>query len=170
MKKLIFIFVLMLFQSCAKQKTILICGDHVCVNKAEAKQFFEENLTLEVKIVDKKDNKEINLVQLNLNEGSNTRQVNVVKKKETKNQIRVLTNKEVKEIKKKVKTSKNNYAKKIILKDKKRRKNIFFEKNNSKNDIVDICTLVNKCTIDEISKYLIKIGKKKDFPDITVRE
>ena len=170
MKKLIFIFVLMLFQSCAKQKTILICGDHVCVNKAEAKQFFEENLTLEVKIVDKKDNKEINLVQLNLNEGSNTRQVNVVKKKETKNQIRVLTNKEVKEIKKKVKTNKNKYAKKIILKDKKRRKNIFFKKNNAKNDIVDICTIVNKCTIDEISKYLIKIGKKKDFPDITVRE
>ncbi len=170
MKKLIFIFVLMLFQSCAKQKTILICGDHVCVNKAEAKQFFEENLTLEVKIVDKKDNKEINLVQLNLNEGSNIRQVNVVKKKETKNQIRVLTNKEVKEIKKKVKTNKNKYAKKIILKDKKRRKNIFFKKNNSKNDIVDICTIVNKCTIDEISKYLIKTGKKKDFPDITVRE
>ena len=170
MKKLIFIFVLMLFQSCAKHKTILICGDHVCVNKAEAKQFFEENLTLEVKIVDKKDNKEINLVQLNLNEGSNIRQVNVVKKKETKNQIRVLTNKEVKEIKKKVKTNKNKYAKKIILKDKKRRKNIFFKKNNSKNDIVDICTIVNKCTIDEISKYLIKTGKKKDFPDITVRE
>lgn len=170
MKKLIFIFVLILFQSCAKQKTILICGDHVCVNKAEAKQFFEENLTLEVKIVDKKDNKEINLVQLNLNEGSNIRQVNVVKKKETKNQIRVLTNKEVKEIKKKVKTNKNKYAKKIILKDKKRRKNIFFKKNNSKNDIVDICTIVNKCTIDEISKYLIKTGKKKDFPDITVRE
>ena len=170
MKKLIFIFVLILFQSCAKQKTILICGDHVCVNKAEAKQFFEENLTLEVKIVDKKDNKEINLVQLNLNEGSNIRQVNVVKKKETKNQIRVLTNKEVKEIKKKVKTNKNKYAKKIILKDKKRRKNIFFKKNNAKNDIVDICTIVNKCTIDEISKYLIKTGKKKDFPDITVRE
>ena len=57
MKKLIFIFALILFQSCTKQKTILICGDHVCVNKAEAKQFFEENLTLEVKIVDKKDNK-----------------------------------------------------------------------------------------------------------------
>tara|TARA_B100001248_G_C27323658_1_gene427990 strand:+ start:70 stop:582 length:513 start_codon:yes stop_codon:yes gene_type:complete len=170
MKKLIFIFVLMLFQSCAKQKTILICGDHVCVNKAEAKQFFEENLTLEVKIIDKKDNKEINLVQLNLNEGSNLRQVNVVKKKETKNQIRVLTNKEVKEIKKKVKTNKNKYAKKIILKDQKRRKNIFFKKNNSKNDIVDICNIVNKCTIDEISKYLIKTGKKKDFPDITVRE
>ena len=170
MKKLIFIFVLMLLQSCAKQKTILICGDHVCVNKAEAKQFFEENLTLEVKIVDKKDNKEINLVQLNLNEGSNTRQVNVVKKKETKNQIRVLTNKEVKEIKKKVKTNKNKYAKKIILKDEKRRKNVFFKKDNSKNDIVDICTIVNKCTIDEISKYLIKTGKKKDFPDITVRE
>ena len=43
--------------SCSKQKTLLICGDHVCVNKAEAKQFFEENLTLEVKIIDKKKKK-----------------------------------------------------------------------------------------------------------------
>jgi len=170
MKKLLFIFVLILFQSCAKQKTILICGDHICVNKAEAKQFFEQNLTLEVKIVDKKDNKEINLVQLNLNEGSNIRQVNVIEKKETKNQIRALTNKEVKEIKKKIKTNENKYTKKIILKDKKREKKIFLKKNNSKNDIVDICTIINKCTIDEISKYLIKTGKKKDFPDITLRE
>ena len=69
-----------------------------------------------------------------------------------------------------IKTNKNKYAKKIILKDEKRRKNVFFKKDNSKNDIVDICTIVNKCTIDEISKYLIKTGKKKDFPDITVRE
>ena len=170
MKKLIFIFVLILFQSCTKQKTILICGDHICVNKTEAKQFFEENLTLEVKIVDKKDNKELNLVQLNLNEGSNIRQVNVVEKKETKNRIRSLTNKEVKEIKKKVKTNRNKYSKKIFLKDKKRGKNIFLKKDNSKKNIVDICTIVNKCTIDEISKYLIKTGKKKDFPDITLRE
>ena len=170
MKIYLLMIVLIIANACSKPKTVFICGDHVCVNKAEAKQFFEENLTLEVKIVDKKDNKEINLVQLNLNEGSNTRQVNVVKKKETKNQIRVLTNKEVKEIKKKVKTNKNKYAKKIILKDEKRRKNVFFKKDNSKNDIVDICTIVNKCTIDEISKYLIKTGKKKDFPDITVRE
>ena len=45
----------------------MICGDHVCINKAEAEKYFEENLTLEVKVIDKKVKKEINLVEINLN-------------------------------------------------------------------------------------------------------
>ena len=40
-------------------------------------------------------------------------------------------------------------------------------KNNS--NVVDICTKLEKCSIEEISKYLIKQGKKKSFPDITSR-
>ena len=44
----------------------MICGDHVCVNKAEAEQYFEENLTIEVKILDKKMKKNLDLVELNL--------------------------------------------------------------------------------------------------------
>ena len=51
---------------CNKPKAVYICGDRKCINKAEAKQFFEENLSLEVRILDKKQKKEINLVQLNL--------------------------------------------------------------------------------------------------------
>ena len=54
MKKLLFFCVILTMYGCNKPKTVLICGDHVCVNKAEAEQYFEENLTLEVKIVDKK--------------------------------------------------------------------------------------------------------------------
>ena len=46
-------------------------GDHVCVNKSEAEQYFEENLTIEVKIVDKKIKEELDLVQLNLLENTN---------------------------------------------------------------------------------------------------
>ena len=37
------------------------------LNKSEADQYFEENLTIEVKIIDKKIKKEIDLVELNLN-------------------------------------------------------------------------------------------------------
>ena len=37
-------------------------------------------------------------------------------------------------------------------------------------DVVDICTIIKKCNIEEISKYLIKQGEKKDFPDITKRQ
>ena len=35
--------------------------------------------------------------------------------------------------------------------------------NNKQKKIVDICTIIEKCSIDEISKYLIKEGKKEVF-------
>ena len=54
--KLFFSIILIFFLSnCSKPKTVLICGDHVCVNKSEAEQYFKENLSIEVKIVDKKN-------------------------------------------------------------------------------------------------------------------
>ncbi len=39
---------------------------------------------------------------------------------------------------------------------------------NKKVKIVDICSLIEKCNIDEISKFLLK--NKKSFPDITIRQ
>ena len=75
--------------NCSKPKTVLICGDHICVNKQEAQQYFEENLTLEVKIIDKEDPENIDLVELNLNTtNEKVKEVNVFKKKETKNNRR----------------------------------------------------------------------------------
>ena len=37
-------------------------------------------------------------------------------------------------------------------------------------DIVDVCSIIAKCNIEEISKYLTEQGKKKKFPDITAKE
>ena len=42
--------------------------------------------------------------------------------------------------------------------------------NKSKNEIEDVCIFLKACNIDEISKYLLKIGKKKEYPDITKRQ
>ena len=42
--------------------------------------------------------------------------------------------------------------------------------NNAKNEIEDVCSLIKVCNIDEISKYLLEIGKKKGYPDITKRQ
>ena len=58
-------FLMFLLTNCSKPKSVFICGDHVCVNKTEAEQYFEENLSIEVKIIDKKINKELSLVELN---------------------------------------------------------------------------------------------------------
>ena len=59
---------LILMSNCTKPKTVLICGDHVCINKSEANQYFEENLSIEVKIINKKNKNEPDLVELNLRE------------------------------------------------------------------------------------------------------
>ena len=50
---------------------MFVCGDHKCINKSEAEQYFEENLSIEVRIIDKQQSEEVSLVELNLNEDKN---------------------------------------------------------------------------------------------------
>ena len=182
MKKLLFFFIVLAMYGCNKPKTVLICGDHVCVNKAEAEQYFEENLTLEVKIIDKKRSKEDNLVELNLNSNSSgKKEVSILNKKQTSKKLKELSNSEIKrkkaEIRKKKKLKDTKITKQAKLKEVKKKKKpqdsvIKTNKvvNNTSKKITDICTILEKCSIDEISKYLVKQGKKRKFPDITTRE
>ena len=163
MKNIILVFLLSLFLSCSKNKTVMICGDHVCVNKGEANQYFEENLSLEVKILDKK-NEQIDLVQLNLaNKDSNNRRVFIEKKSKTNEKVKLLSNKEIRKIKENVKNKKN------LKKINKRNKENFNLKNSAYTQSIDVCKIIEKCNIEEISKYLINEGKKKDFPNISVK-
>ena len=83
MKKLLFLLIMLTIYGCNKPKTVLICGDHVCINKAEAEQFFEDNLILEVRVINNKA-EEIDLVELNLKSNS-----------EGKKEIKVLSNDEI---------------------------------------------------------------------------
>ena len=182
MKKLLFFCLVLSMYGCNKPKTVLICGDHVCVNKAEAEQYFEENLTLEVKIIDKKRSKEDNLVELNLNSNSSgKKEVSILNKKQTSKKLKELSNSEIKrkkaEIRKKKKIKDTKITKQAKLKEVKKKKKpqdsvIKTNKvvNNTSKKITDICTILEKCSIDEISKYLVKQGKKRKFPDITTRE
>ena len=182
MKKLLFFFLVLSMYGCNKPKTVLICGDHVCVNKAEAEQYFEENLTLEVKIIDKKRSKEDNLVEINLNSNSSgKKEVSIFNKKQTSKKLKELSNLEIKrkkaEIRKKKKIKDTKITKQAKLKEVKKKKKpqdsvIKTNKvvNNTNKKITDICTILEKCSIDEISKYLVKQGKKRKFPDITTRE
>ena len=184
MKNFLLIVVILLLVSCSKTKTVLICGDHVCINKKEAEQYFEDNLSLEVKIIDKKEKNKIDLVELNLKSNeNNVKKVSITEKKETNKSIKTLSNDEIiekkAELKKREKISKLenlNKKKEKVSKNKKDKnkeiKSIEVRKTKprSEKQIVDICTILEKCNIEEISKYLIEIGKKKGFPDITIRE
>ena len=187
MKNVFTIIIILFLIGCSKPKTVLICGDHICVNKAEAEQYFEENLSIEVKIIDKKKKKNTNLIELNLRENiSGNKEIIVSEKKDKKKRLKVLSNDQISEIKKNIKKKKENnkIAKKKILKNEsnnktslketntKPKKDKIFTKNVNKKTInlVDVCTILEKCSIDEISKHLIKEGKKKGFPNLTLRD
>ena len=180
MVKFFFIFIFIILQSCSKPKTVLICGDHICVNKNEAEQYFEENLSLEVKIIDNNKEESFDLVKLNLKDNQKDREISVVKKEKTNKKIKALSEKEIKKIKKDIKKKKTKekiVKKKQNIKEEKLKvtKNKKIPKKNrdivnKNNNTFDVCTILEKCSIDEISKYLIKLGKKKNFPDITLRE
>ena len=200
MKLFILFLIFCIFQGCNKPKTVFICGDHVCINKAEAQTYFDENLSIEVKVLNKKKKNDINLVKLNLNNDfKNKKRINIIEKKQTKEEMKVLSDNEIEVIKKEIKEKKKNkkISKKFI---KKKDQKVVFSPNNieeekekisNKNDknkinslikntnknvniqkkaVVDICTIIEKCSIDEISKYLLQHGKNKKFPDITLRE
>ena len=188
MKKIFFLFLLIMLSSCSKPKTVLICGDHICINDAEAKRYFEENLSLEVKIINNKEKENIDLVELNLNTNKENldRKINIQKKNKLDNNLKTLSNKEILEIKKDlkkkekkqkiVKLRKTNLDKKQKTKKESSSKirspssNESLSKIDKRNiEVVDICTLIKRCTIDEISKYLLKQSKKKGFPDISKR-
>ena len=191
MKKIFILLIIVTMYGCNKPKTVLICGDHVCVNKTEAEQYFEENLTLEVKVIDQKKSKEINLVEINLETVSNgKREISVLRKKQTNKKVKELSSIQIKEKKAELRKKKKKRAqkKKVIknqnkpIKEVKLRKSKVKEKtpndilkrkkivNKPKEKITDICTIIEKCSIEEISKYLVKQGKNKKFPDITTRE
>ena len=190
--KYIYLFFLLIFSiSCSKPKTVLICGDHICVNKAEAEQYFEENLTIEVKIIDQKVESEIDLVELNLTDSKNgKRKISLSSKNDTNVSLKTLSNQEIINIKENIKIKK--IENKLVKKNFKKNKDIIKKQNSSKNieekkifkedkpiqkkvnkDIkneVDICTILEKCSIDEISKYLLEQGRNKKYPDITKRQ
>ena len=90
MKFIMLTISIIVLSNCSKPKTVLICGDHVCINKAEANQYFQENLSIEVRVIDKKDKNDIDLVELNLKENNNgKRKISILPKKNTKKDLKV---------------------------------------------------------------------------------
>merc|ERR1711966_513888 len=152
------------------------------INKSEANQYFKENLSIEVKIIDSKKNIKPDLVELNLNESVGNRKISINKKDKTKKEIKTLTNEQIKNIKKKLKKNKKNnkIAKKTTYNKKNKSKKITRKKirqeslkkgkiklnNNIKEQlrVEDVCSIIGKCNIDEISKFLLNQAKKKKFP------
>ena len=181
MRILFLIVLIFLTQGCGGPKSVLLCGDHVCVNKKEANQYFQENLSLEVKITNNQINDDVDLIELNLREEVDNKKIITIKKKDKTNKpIKKLSKKEIKIIKSKIK--KKDEIKKIGKKRISSEKKLSKENKNLKDhelvvtvkkrneNLVDVCTIIKKCSIDEISKYLLKEGRKKGYPEIADRK
>ena len=191
MKFIKFFIILILITNCTKPKSVYICGDHECINKNEAKAYFEENLILEIRILNNKNIDSYDLVELNTKEISPIdKKINIFNKK---NKVKKLSKKEIEskkaellerkkiaKIKQKNIQSKEKELKKISELQKKnkslfKRKVVEKESNDKINNLKskktvykdDICKIIEKCNIDEIAKYLSNKSDKKDFPDLS---
>ena len=167
----LFFLLIMILCSCTKPKSVLICGDHECINKTEAKQYFEENLTIEVRIKDIGETSSFDLVDLNLVDQE--QKIKVIKN--NKNKIVKKLSKEEIKIKKKQIKEKKYISKKRDTKfnNKKLKKSDKIDNIGANSNLVtlsdDICLKLEKCDIDSITKYLIKKSNEKDFPNISVK-
>ena len=116
MRITLIILLFFLITNCTKPKTVLICGDHACINNSEAEQYFEENLSLEVKVVNKKSKNNINLVELNLKKYKDgKKRITLLDKKNTNEQLKKLTKEEKNKIKKSI--SKKREEKRLAKKN-----------------------------------------------------
>jgi len=188
----IFLFILLLFFTHCSigNKYAYMCGERECVDKKEVKEYFEKNISLEVKIPSEKREKTLDLVELNIDSvkeknelsSKNINQeklLSLKKKQETKEKLKEekrLTKLQIKEERKKKKKEKNLLKSKKKKKEKsitkkinqsKLKKNQKRKKDAKKDN--KLCILVEKCDIDQISDYLIKIGEQKDYPNINKR-
>ena len=65
MKHTFLLFLLLLF-ACSSNKKVYVCGDHVCIDKKEFKEYFAENLIMEIQTQSLNEkNSTVDLVKLN---------------------------------------------------------------------------------------------------------
>jgi len=174
MRFFLFIIFLFLFSCSNKVTQIYICGDHPCVNKKEMKEYFDNNISIEVFTIvpDKKNKKNFTLVDLNLMKDDDNKN-----KKKSKNLSSVKSKKDVEKIikkrrkltKLKLKENKVKRQKKIEKISKIKSKNVFKAKKKQPITFIRICKNLEECDIDKISKIIIDMARKNPFPDITVQ-
>lgn len=168
----IYILVFIILLSCTNSNKVYICGDHPCKNKKEIDDYFKNNISMEVYIVESNKIKKKNqdLIQLNLFKSKNDKE----KKKELaflnerKQKIKN-PKKDQKPSKLKLKVSSENEEKSKKNKDKKKlipSERKFAYKKQKSTKIVHMCKNIEECDIDMISKKVGDLSKEQSFPDI----
>ena len=174
MRFFLFIIFLFLFGCSNKVTQVYICGDHPCVNKKERKEYFDNNISIEVFTIisDKENKKKFTLVDLNLmkdvdnKDGKKIKNLSSAKSRED---VKKIIKKRRKLAKLKLKENKVKGQRKVDKISKIKSKSLFKSKKKEPITFVRICKNLEECDIDKISKIIMDMGKKKPFPDITVQ-
>ena len=170
--KFLKIFFLLFIIQCAgplnKVEKVYICGDHRCANKAEADEYFDNNISIEIYSIEtkKETDENLDLAELNI-----LKEKLITKKKIFIKDEKKKLDEKIKERKKlaKLKIREIENPIKTVQQDKKKNniKNTKQKKQKSKITFIRICKNLEECDIDKISQIVMDIGKQKDFPDIT---
>ena len=173
--KTFLIIILILLNCCATKKSqIYICGDHPCVDKKEMKDYFKNNISIDVYTItsDQEKKQSLDLVELNLLKDDIKKGKNINKSLSNKQNKRKL--KEILDERKNRKEItkvdiKNDKLKKIPSKKTLKLDKTKKSKKKSSVRFVRLCKTVDECDIDKISKIIMDMGKEKPFPDINTR-
>ena len=177
MRFFLFIIFLFLFSCSNKATQVYICGDHPCVNKKEKKEYFDNNISIEVFTIipDKKNKKNFTLVDLNLmkdDDNKDRKKSKDLSSVESKEDVKKIIKKRRKLAKLKLKENRENKAKgqkKVNKISKIKSKNVFKDKKKEAITFIRICKNLEECDIDKISKIIMDMGRKNPFPDITIQ-
>ena len=168
-KIILFLFIIQCVGPLNKVEKVYICGDHKCANKAEAEEYFNNNISIEIYTIDtkKEDDEYFDLVELNLLKDKLATKNKIIVKDEKKKidekikERKKLAKLKIQEIEKPVEKINQDQVKLNNIKKTKPKK------QKSKITFIRICKNLEECDIDKISKIVMEIGKEKDFPDIT---
>tara|TARA_B100000945_G_C20266320_1_gene541739 strand:+ start:295 stop:813 length:519 start_codon:yes stop_codon:yes gene_type:complete len=170
MKNLYILFFLVLF-GCSSNSKVYICGDHPCKDKNEIEDYFKNNISMEVYVIEndklKKKNQDlVNLNMSNSNQKKNKENLAFLEKRK-QNDVNKKDNQKPLKLKLQVRTDIDNKPKKNknqVLEDVSKKK--FAYKKTKSTKFVHMCKKVEECDIDIISERISDLNKKKSFPDI----
>lgn len=186
MKKFFLIFFLIIFSGCSNGKQVYWCGDHACKNNKEKKAYFNNNMIVEIKEINKKKKKEFSEIEKITEQAfaktkvKNNKDINLDEKNSSNEKERIkrekiyakqLIKNEKERIKKEKKEAKRlrREEEKIakILKRKEKKINKKSKNSNEKEIVADIG--VATINFSEFKKFMEQISKRnesKPYPNI----
>ncbi|MDC0059674.1 hypothetical protein OAJ18_01495 [Pelagibacteraceae bacterium] len=172
MKKIFYSLILVLFFGCSDGKMVYWCGDHPCINKKEKKAYFEKNMMVEVKRLNKKNKEKYSEIQKITQQAHINEKKRIKDEKRLAKELRLEEKEKIKEKKKLLKQAKIEEKKKLKnekkltkkLKKSKTQsvKKIKIAKNKDESQQINIA----KNGFNQIVENIVSKNNRKSYPNI----